>query len=130
MFAVILTLIAMCSGQNQRPSYKDLMTHIQYGSIPTLTDFDRFLMLSVMPRDCRSFKLHTTSRQLHEWTRTEKTKAKERGPQMVKEEQADVCSEKPSSTQAETFEGEMDNNFQTRLVRRGRMPFFYVRPRD
>ena len=102
------------------------MTHIQYGSIPTLTDFDRFLMPSVMSHGRRSFKLHATSRQLHDWTRTEKTKAKERAPQMVKEEQADLCSEKLSSTQAETFEGEM-NNFQTPLVRRGRMPFFYVR---
>lgn len=107
----------MCSGKNHPPLYKDLMTHIQYVSIPTLTDLYRFLMPSVMLHDCRSFTLHTTSRQLHEWTRTEKTKAKESSPQIVKDEQADLCSEKPSSTQAETFEGEMDK-FQTRLVRR------------
>jgi hypothetical protein len=75
-------------------------------------------MPSVVPHDHCSFKLHATSRQLHEWTRTENTKAKERSPQMMKEEKADLCSEKSSSTQAETFEGEMDN-FQTPLVRRG-----------
>jgi hypothetical protein len=74
-----------------------------------------------------SFKLHATSRQLHDWTRTEKTKAKERAPKMVKAEQADLYSEKRSSPKAETFQGEMDN-FQTPLVRRGFMSPFYVRP--
>ena len=103
------------------------MTHIKYDFIPTLTDLGRFLMPSVMPHDCCSFKIHATSRQLHEWTRTEKTKAKERAPQMVKEEQADLFSEEPPATKSETFEGEMDN-FQTPLVRRSHMPFFYVRP--
>lgn len=80
-------------GQNQRPSYKDLMTHI-------------------------NFKLHTTSLQLHEWTRSEKMKHHEQAAETAKAEHADPCSEKSSRMEAkaaETFEGEMDN-FQTPLL--------------
>lgn len=80
-------------GQNQRPSYKDLMTHI-------------------------NFKLHATSRQLHEWTRSEKIKHHKQAAETAKAEHADPCSEKPSRMEAkaaETLEGEMDN-FQTPLL--------------
>ncbi|KAI9440266.1 caspase domain-containing protein [Lactarius psammicola] len=94
--------------QNKRPSYKELMMHINY-------------------------KLHATSRQLHEWTRSEKTKLKNaRSPEASAtgavvtrvcddEKQAPVpnCTEKkPSSADAESlssFDGEMDN-FQTPLL--------------
>jgi len=64
-----------------------------------------------------NFKLHTTSRQLHAWTRSEKTKLKEHAAEMVKE-QADLGSEKlprMEAEDAETFEGDMDN-FQTPLL--------------
>lgn len=87
--------------QNQRPSYKDLMTHV-------------------------NFKLHATALLLHEWTRSEKMKLKEHAvAEMAKKKQAqaqrDPClEEKPLSAEAEvdeteTFEGEMDN-FQTPLL--------------
>ncbi len=82
-----------------------------------------------MFHNCCSFKLHATSRQLHAWTRSEKTKLKEHAAEIVKE-QADLGSEKLSRTEAEdaeTFEGDMDN-FQTPLVRRGHRPFLYVQP--
>jgi len=64
-----------------------------------------------------NFKLHTTSRQLHAWTRSEKTKLKEHAAEIVKE-QADLGSEKlphMDAEDAETFEGDMDN-FQTPLL--------------
>ncbi|KAF8492193.1 caspase domain-containing protein [Russula emetica] len=85
--------------QNQRPSYKDLMTHI-------------------------NFKLHTSALQLHEWTRSEKMKLKEQAvAEMAKEKpaqaQGDPCSEEKALSAEgevdETFEGEMDN-FQTPLL--------------
>ncbi|KAH9164042.1 caspase domain-containing protein [Lactarius sanguifluus] len=96
--------------ENQRPSYKELMMHINY-------------------------KLHATSRQLHEWTRSEKTKLKKAQPEasatgaaaarardnekQQQQQQAPIpnCAEKPSSADAESssFDGEMDN-FQTPLL--------------
>ncbi|KAI0278410.1 caspase domain-containing protein [Russula aff. rugulosa BPL654] len=76
--------------ENQRPSYKDLMTHI-------------------------NFKLHTTARQLHEWTRSEKMKLKEKAAGA----QGDPCGEEKAMSAEEedneTFEGEM-NDFQTPLL--------------
>ncbi|KAI0290174.1 caspase domain-containing protein [Russula brevipes] len=77
--------------QNQHPSYKDLMTHI-------------------------NFKLHETSRQLHEWTRSEKMKLKEKTAEAAKGERCH--GEKASTTDvqgAETVEGELDD-FQTPLL--------------
>ncbi|KAH9005350.1 caspase domain-containing protein [Lactarius deliciosus] len=97
--------------ENQRPSYKELMMHINY-------------------------KLHATSRQLHEWTRSEKAKLKKAQPeasatgaaaarahddekQQQHQQQAPIpnSAEKPSSADAESssFDGEMDN-FQTPLL--------------
>ncbi|KAH8989864.1 caspase domain-containing protein [Lactarius hatsudake] len=97
--------------ENQRPSYKELMMHINY-------------------------KLHATSRQLHEWTRSEKAKLKKAQPeasatgaaaarahddekqQQQQQQQAPIpnYAEKPSSADAESsFDGEMDN-FQTPLL--------------
>ncbi|KAH9959978.1 caspase domain-containing protein [Russula dissimulans] len=96
--------------RNQRPSYKDLMTHVNY-------------------------KLHTTARQLHEWTRSEKMKLKEREARAARDDHADPClGTKPSPTEAgdaESFEGEMDN-FQSPLVRpsRGHLSLFYVHSHD
>jgi len=79
--------------QNRHPSYKDLMTHI-------------------------NFKLHATARQLHEWTRGENVKLKEQAAaaEVAKETTGDD-DEKPRSAEDETFEveGEMDN-FQTPLL--------------
>jgi hypothetical protein len=82
-----------------------------------------------MFHDWYSFKLHETSRQLHEWTRSEKMKLKEQTAEAAKGERCH--GEKPSTTDvqgAEPFEGEMDD-FQTPLVRRGLLPFFYVSSR-
>jgi len=66
-----------------------------------------------------NFKLHTTSRQLHEWTRNEKMKLKEREETGAQGDHADPClGTKPSPTEAgtaESFEGEMDN-FQSPLL--------------
>jgi hypothetical protein len=95
-------------------------------SLPTLACLD---FLSHTYDHC-SFKLHVTSRQLHEWTRSEKTKHHEQAAKTAKAEHADPCGDNPSrmeaeAAQAETLEGEMDN-FQTPLVRRGHLPFLYV----
>jgi hypothetical protein len=90
--------------QNQRPSYNELMMHINY-------------------------ELHAMSRQLHDWTRGEKTRLKKarseastttaaaaRAYDDEKKGQAPNCAEKPSSPDAESsFDGEMDN-FQTPLL--------------
>ena len=77
-----------------------------------------------------SYKLHATSRQLHNWTRGEKTRLKKarseanvaaaaaaRAYDDEKTREAPNCAEMPSSPDAESsFDGEMDN-FQTPLVR-------------
>jgi len=63
-----------------------------------------------------NFKLHETSRQLHEWTRSEKMKLKEQAAEAAKGERCH--GEKASTTDvqgAETVEGELDD-FQTPLL--------------
>ncbi|KAI9511063.1 caspase domain-containing protein [Russula earlei] len=71
---------------NRHPSYEDLMTHV-------------------------NFNLHATTRQLREWTRSEKLKLKKHA-EAARDVEADLCQE---AGDAESFEGEMDN-FQTPLL--------------
>jgi hypothetical protein len=104
--------------------------------MPPIQYNPRFQILTVSIPRC-SFKLHATSRQLHEWTRSEKMKLKEQAvSEMAKEKQGavgaqvDPCSEEKglsAETEVdETFEGEMDD-FQTPLVRHSSAPvLFYV----
>ncbi|KAH9979131.1 caspase domain-containing protein [Russula compacta] len=70
----LTTIVCSFLEQNRRPSYKDLMTHV-------------------------NFKLHATARQLHDWTRSEKMRLKEQATETAEEEQAD-----PSSRELDNFQ--------------------------
>ena len=86
------------------------MTHVKYAS-----DGPRFQTLMILR--C-SFKLHDTTLQLHEWTRSEKMKLKEKEAQAQGDARGEEKALSAEGEVNETFEGEMDN-FQTPLVRRG-----------
>jgi len=93
------------------------MSHVKYVR-PRISDQTRLIL-----DDYYSYKLHTTSRQLHEWTRSEKMKLKDHEAKVAKGDQTDPgLGTKASPTEAgaaENFEGEMDN-FQSPLVRPSR----------